>query len=87
MHRRVTKLVKGLENKCSKEQLKELGLFSPERRKLRGNFITLCNYLERDNSKEGLFSKVTIDSSEDTVSRCVRECLDWVLGRISSWRR
>lgn len=68
-------------------QLKELGLFSLERRKLRGNFITLCNYLERDNSKEGLFSKVTIDSSEDTVSRCVRECLDWVLGRISSWRR
>jgi len=63
VQRKATKMIRGLEYLSYEDRLKELGLFSLEKRRLQGELLAAFQYLKGAYRKdgEGLFTRLCSD--------------------------
>ena len=62
VRRRTTKMIKGLEYLSYEERLRELGLFSLEKRRLQADLIVVFQYLKGEYKQEGEWLFTGVDS-------------------------
>lgn len=72
---RTTKIERDLERKTFEEWLKFLCLLSPEKKRVRGDFIMAYSFFMKGNRGTGavLFYVVTVTCPEETALSCIRE--------------
>jgi len=69
VQRRATKMIQGIEPLSCEDRLRELGLFSLEKRRLRGDLRAAFQHLQGAYKKdgEGLFTRVCSDRTKGNV--------------------
>jgi len=79
-------MMKNVEGKKYDEGLKSLGLFSPEKGRLRGSLTVSYNFLVIGNREVGAdhLTLVTSDVPKGTAWSCDRGQLHYALGKASS---
>ena len=80
---RATKIITGMECLPYEDGLRELGLFSLEKRRLQGDLMVAFQYLKGAYTKaeEGLFIRACSNRTRETFLNWKRVDLDWILGR------
>ena len=80
VQRRATKMIRGMEHLSYEESMRELGLFSLEKRQLRGDIIAAFQYLKGAYKKDGdrLFRRSCYNRTRGNGSKQKRVDLDLI---------